>query len=100
MKTISHQLNSSSSISIPRHVGPRNCNYRLIAFTDESKTIYGTVSYIQCIATKKVTFLVAKNRLVGKSLEDETIPSLAFFAIVLCTETLIGIKNRLSGEKH
>ena len=95
---ICKQLNSAPSLSIPRYVGDRNGEYRLIAFTDASSSIYGTVIYIQCIKTLEVNFLSAKNRIVNKLMEPKTIPALEFAGITLGVETLIDVKNELCGR--
>ena len=98
-KNISNQVNNSPSLTIPRYVGSRDGEYRLIAFTDSSKLIYGTVIYIQCISTNAVQFLMAKNRLVGRNMETKTIPSLEFAAIMLGVETLVDLRKELSGPQ-
>ena len=64
-RRIANQVNSSQPIIIDRFVGSRNGEYKLIAFRDASKVMTGVVIYIQDINTKKVSFLIAKNRLVN-----------------------------------
>ena len=95
---ICRQLNNSPTLSVPRYVGDRNGNFNLIAFTDASCSIYGTVIYIQCITTGKVSFLMSKNRIVGKVMESRTIPALEFAAIVLGVETLMDVREQLCGR--
>ena len=73
--------------------------FRLIAFTDSSKVMYGTVLYIQDLETLDVSFLLAKNKLVGKQLQNKTIPSLEFHALVLGAETLVETYRGLAGER-
>ena len=75
-------------------MGRRDGKFRLIAFTDSSKVMYGTVLYIQDLETLELSFLLAKNKLVGKQLQNKTIPSLEFHALVL-VETYRG----LAGER-
>ena len=97
-QNIVKQVNSAGELKIKRFVGNRNGSYRLIAFTDSSKQIYGTVLFLQDLETKEVSFLLAKNRLVNKQLECKSIPSLEFQAISLGTETLIDTYKELSGS--
>ena len=96
-KNISNQANSSPNIEIKRFVGSRNGVFRLIAFTDSSKEIYGTTIYIQDLNSLEVNFLLAKNRLVNKHLCGKSIPSLEFQAITLGTEVLLDAYKELSG---
>ena len=44
---ICKQWNNAPSLSIPRCVGERSDHFNLIAYTDSSKEIYGTVIYLQ-----------------------------------------------------
>ena len=92
------QANATPEVSIRRFVGKRNGQYRLIAFSDSSKSMYATVIYIQDIETNQVSFLTAKNRLVGQSLQGKSIPSLEFLGICLGVEMLIEIYQDLSGS--
>ncbi|XP_066941414.1 uncharacterized protein [Macrobrachium rosenbergii] len=96
-RNIVKQLNSTPELSIPRVIGDRNGCYRLIAYTDSSKLMYGVVVFIQDTETKQASFVLAKNRIVNKQLEGKSIPSLEFQAIFLGTETLIELKRELSG---
>lgn len=98
-RNICKQINSSPSLSVPRFVGNRSDRFKLIAFTDSSKLIYGTVIYIQNLSNNKVSFLLARNRIVNKQLESKTIPTLEFMGIVLGTETLVDLKTELSGQQ-
>lgn len=96
-KNICKQLNITPEISIPRFIGERNSEYRIVAFSDSSKFIYGVILYIQEIKSNKVSFLLTKNRIVNKQLETKSIPTLEFQAIALGVETLIDTYNQLSG---
>ena len=98
-RNIAKQVNMTPPIEVPRFVGERNGSYRLIAFTDSSKIIYGTTIFIQCIETKQVSFVLAMNRLVNKQLESKSIPSLEFQGIVLGTETLLDLSKDLAGPQ-
>lgn len=94
---ISHQVNSSPTIDIKRFVGKQSDNYRLVAFTDSSQCIYGTVIYIQNLETLEVNFLLSKNKIVSNKLKSKSIPSLEFNAILLGTQMLIDLYNELCG---
>ena len=91
------QVNSSKDINIDRFVGRRDGSYCLIAFVGSSKEIYGAVIFIQDITSGKVSFLMAKNRLVNRQLSTKSIPALEFQAITLGTEILIDLYRELSG---
>ena len=97
-RNIAKQVNGSPSISIDRFVGRRDSKYRLIAFTDSSKSMYGVVIYIQDLSTNKISFLMAKNRIINKQLEGKSIPCLEFHAISFGAETLNELHRELSGD--
>ena len=97
-KTISKQVNSSPLILIERFVGDRESSYKLIAFTDSSKTMYGAVLYLYDINVKKVSFLLAKNRIVNQQLETKSIPSLEMEAIHLGAQILMDTYGELTGK--
>ena len=94
---ICKQANSTPAIEIPRFVGPRKGTYRLIAFTDASHCLYGSVIYIQHVESGKISFLSAKNRMISHQLKHKSIPSLELNAITLGLENLIDIYRDLSG---
>ena len=45
-KNIARQANSSGLIEYKRSCGERSANYKLVAFSDSSKDMYGCVSYL------------------------------------------------------
>lgn len=92
---ICKQLNNSPTICIDRHVGNRD-RCELVAFTDSSRLMFGTVLYL-IDATGNSKFLLAKNRMIGKQLADRSIPCLELQALLLGVETLIDTFNELSG---
>ena len=95
---ISRQLNDSPSISIDRCIGRRDGEFDLVAFTDSSKEMYGTVLYMMDKSNNESKFLYAKNRIVNKSKMDRSIPSLELEAILLGVECLCDTVKELSGE--
>ncbi len=98
-KNITKQVNNTPEIKIKRFIGRRNGSYRLIAFTDSSKLIYGTVIFIQNTDNKEISFILAKNRIVNSQLEIKGTPSLEFQGIILGTQTLIDIWKDLTGPQ-
>ena len=98
-KNIVKQFNNSPVMNVERFIGDRKDSYRLMAFCDASRSIYATVIYIQNINTKKVNFLMAKNRLVNKQLDMKSIPSLELQAITLGVDVLLEVYDGLSGDE-
>ena len=96
-KNICKQANKSSLVKFSRYVGPREGNFRIVAFTDASNVLYGTVIYIQDLDSGKLSFLQAKNRMVNTQLKTKSIPSLEMNAICLGVETLMEIYRDLAG---
>jgi len=96
---ICRQANSSPLIEMNRFVGSRNSRYKLVAFSDSSKSIYGVVVYILDLDTNKLSFLMAKNRIVNTQMESKSIPSLEMQGIVLATECLVDLRRELSGDQ-
>ena len=94
---ICKQVNASPNVSIERFVGRRDGSYKLFAFVDSSKSIYGAVIFVQDVDNGKVSFLMAKNRLMNRQLSTKSIPSLEFQAITLGTEMLIDVYQEISG---
>ena len=98
-EVICTQFNKMPAVEIDRNVGNRSDGYKLISFCDASKTIYATVLYIQNMRTKKVSFLLAKNKLVNKQLQNKTIPNLELQGLSLAVDTLFKVYDELAGEK-
>lgn len=97
-KNIVRQFNSAPTISIDRSFGSRSGEYYLIAYTDSSKELYGAVVYLFDVESNKCTFVLAKNRVIGRNLESKSIPSLELQAISLGVETLLDLYHELSGS--
>jgi hypothetical protein len=92
------QANSVPIIEIDRFVGSRDSEYSLVAFTDASLQMYGVVIYIYDIQLSKLTYLLAKSRVVTKSLETKSIPSLEFNAIAFGVQVMIDLYQDLCGQ--
>ena len=95
---IGKQLNEIPCIKVPRAVGKRSDSYDLIAFTDSSRVIYGTVIYLRNRSTGEVNFVVAKNRLITRALSKMSIPSLELQALNFGVASLLKLKNDLCGD--
>ena len=96
-KLIAQQLNSSPKFEIPRYVGSREHTYNLIAFTDSSKLIYGTVIFLHNLDLNTVSFVLAKNRIINKQLATKSIPTLEFQSLTLGAEVLLDTYEELTG---
>ena len=95
---ICRQVNSIPIIYVPRFVGNRADRYNLICFADASKLMYGVVVYPQNVESKKVTFVLAKSRVVNTQLAKKSVPTLELNSIVLGTETLIELYEDLTNS--
>lgn len=95
-KCIARQVNNSTPLVVSRFVGKKTDLYRLIAFCDSSKLIYGTVVYIQSLMSKKVNLVMTKNHLCTTNLKRKSIPSLELLSILLGVETLANLNTELS----
>jgi len=96
-KNIVNQVNSSPILKVQRNIGSRRHTYRLVAYTDASSEIYGTVIYICDVDTGKTSFLLSKNRIVSKKMKSKSIPALEMQGILLGVSSLIELYGELSG---
>jgi len=94
---ICKMANNKPPINIRRCVGSRDDTYDLIAFSDSSKSIFGAVLFLHNLVTDEVSFVMAKNRIVNKQLQNKSIPSLELQGVVLATECLLDLYDQLSG---
>ena len=92
------QNNTSQVLQVDRSVGSRGDRYELIACTDASRDMYGTVLYLHNLTNGKISFVTAKNRIVTSKLASKTIPSLELQAVLLGTKSLIDLYQDLSGD--
>ena len=99
-RNIVKQANSAPVLKVSRCVGSRTDSYRLVAFSDSSKTMFGTVIYIQNTANQKVNFVMAKNRLVNKQLETKSIPSLELQGLALAAESVTDLFKELTSDRN
>lgn len=96
---IVRQANRSDPIKIDRHIGDRTDPYSLIAFGDASRSIIGAVVYMKNLRTQQVCFIMAKNKMINKQMENRSIPALELQAIHLATEMLSDTYEELCGLK-
>ena len=99
-RNIAIQFNQNATkveLSVPRFVGKYEDTFNLIACVDASKAMYGVVIYIKCNKTDKISFLLAKNKIVSKSLDGKSIPILELLACQFGVECLIDVRSELSG---
>ena len=87
-KNITRQVNNSTPIEINRFLGKRTDNFELIACTDASQKIFGTVIYILNLNSSMLSFVLSKNRIVNKTMKNKTIPALELQAVLLGVQTL------------
>ncbi|XP_068214773.1 uncharacterized protein [Palaemon carinicauda] len=97
-KNLYRQANSSPIIRVPMFVGPRNGEYKLIAFTDASRSLYGVVVFICHVETNQCCFLQSKNRMVNTHLKNKSIPSLELNAVLFGVESLMELHRDLTGD--
>ena len=95
---IAKQVNQSPPILIKRNVGNRKDTYRLIAFSDSSKLLYGCVIYILNLNTNILSFLMSKSKVINKQLESKSMPQLELQALTLAVECLLDLYFELSGD--
>ena len=99
-KRICCEANKTPIISHQRFFGPRCSDYDLIAFCDASSVSYGVVVYIRDNRSRRVSFLLAKNKIVNTKLIKKTIPSLECQGVSYAVETLMDIVTELSGVNN
>ena len=93
---ICKQANASPSVEVPRYVGSRDGNYKLLVFTDASHVLYGSVTYLYNEDTQTLSFVSAINRMVNHQLSKKSIPALELNAIMLGVEAVLGIYQDLT----
>ena len=96
-RNIVRQSNSAPVNEIKRFVGSKSDNYKLIAYSDSSKLICGAVIYIQNLITNELSFLMARNKIIGKDLVSKSIPTLELQGIAFAAELLIDTYKELAG---
>ena len=62
------QVNNSPVFNIERSCGVRTDTYDLICFTDASRWFYRCVLYFKNLSTNKVSFILAKNKIINEQL--------------------------------
>ena len=91
---ICKQLNKSKTLPLGRFVGNYESVYDMIVCTDASKDFLGCAIYLRCAESGKVSFIMAKNRVISKNSKD-TIPVLELLSIKFGLETLFSLRSEL-----
>ncbi|XP_064090003.1 uncharacterized protein LOC135204009 [Macrobrachium nipponense] len=97
-RTLLSKLMLPHAVNVPRFIGSRSDCYSLLAFADSSKFIFGVVIFILNISTGSISFVMAKNRIIGKNLNSKSIPSLELQGIALAAECLVDLYEELAGH--
>ena len=71
----------------------------MIGFTDASIEAFGVVIYIRDNRTNRVSFLLAKNRLLNEDMRKKFIPALELQGISFGVETIQDTRESLCGKK-
>lgn len=79
-KLIARQFNSGGKVTVSRNMGDYDSCYNLVTFTDASRDSYGCVVYLQHAFSKKLNFLVARNKLV--KCQGEHSPSIPVLELI------------------
>jgi len=95
---ICKQLNRSVDIPIPRCIGDYDDTYDILTFTDASKDLYGCVLYLQSVNTGKISFCLAKNRVVTRQMLGKTVPVLELSAISFGISCTFDFYNELTNS--
>ena len=95
-RNIARQANAAPEIKISRFVGSRKDTYNILAFSDSSKVMYGTTLYLHNQRTGDISFVMAKNRIVNRSLYTKSIPALEVQGVTLATESIIELYQELA----
>jgi len=78
---ICKQCNKGNNLSIPRYIGDYDSQFDLVCFTDASKEFYGCVLYLRDVSCNKLSFVLAKNRIISRQMASKTIPVLELNAL-------------------
>lgn len=99
-RKICKQINATPTIELERFVGSRKDSFSLIAFSDSSAAIYGVVVYLRDNITNKISFLMAKSRVISTKSSKKTIPSLECMGVTFAAEILIDLYHELGKDKN
>ena len=97
-RNIVSQVNSAPPLLIDKNFGSREDKYNIVAFADSSRLLYGCVVYVHNLTCNRVSFVNARSKVIGKKLEDKSIPSLQLQAVSLAVETVMDIFKDVAGS--
>ena len=95
---ICKEVNNSPPFPLNRYIGPRDGIYDMVAFCDSSALIYGVVIYVIEIYSKKVSFLLSRNKIINSKTAKKSIPSLECQGVSFAVETMVNVIDELSGK--
>ena len=95
---IVRQVNNAPPLRMERSVGSRHGTFNIVVFTDASRDFCGAVVYLQEVGSG-LKFVCAKNRIIGNSLKNKSIPALELNAIKLGVENAMSVYYDLTGKK-
>ena len=98
-RRICKQANSVPQLSVNREMGSRDGSFTLVAFSDASAAMYGAAVYLVDNLTKRVSFVLAKNKVISNKMSQKTIPSLECQGVAYAAEILIDLFRELCGSK-
>jgi len=99
-KLIAKQANSTPAVSIPRCMGSRSSSYTLVGFSDASSAIYGAVLYLVEQGTNKISYLLAKSKVVSTKLTKKSIPTLECQGVSYAVEIMMDVYSELCSDKN
>ena len=97
-KNITKQANDNPVFEISRNIGSRADQYKIIAFSDSSKLLYGCVLYLQNLSNLNISFVLSRSKVINKNLADKSIPSLELLGISLAAKTSLDLYKELSSS--
>ena len=90
------KLNNQGEIQIPRNMGNRDSEFALIICTDSSKLSMGIVAYLWDLQTDRISFIFAKNKLIGKNLKTKTMPVLELCSLAWGVDSIVGLYRTMT----
>ena len=98
-RKICRQANATPRLTVGRVVGSKDSTFTLVAFSDASAAIYGVTVYLIDNDTKRISFILARNKVVGNKMSQKTIPSLECQGIAFAAEVLVELVQELCSKK-
>ena len=93
---ICKQLNAHDDFPIDRNVGDRTGTFCIVGFSDASKEGLGLVFYLWNKESNKMSFILAKSKVLGRQLKSKSIPVLELVALSWGAEVAVQLVSSLS----